>query len=150
TGRPTSPPLFTHWPVSRVAFGGDGRSVVAVGSGRARTWGLDPARGTVATFGGKSAIYRVGWSAAGTILTAGAGGARLWAPDGQPGPVLRHQTPEGYVWHAAFTPRGDRVVTCGGDGARVWDPATGKPVGAGLLHPGLANTAAFSSDGRLV
>jgi WD40 repeat protein len=55
------------------------------------------------------------------------------------------------VKSAAFTPDGARVVTASLDHtARVWDAATGKPLGVPLQHQGWVMSAAFSSDGARV
>jgi WD40 repeat protein len=61
---------------------------------------------------------------------------------------LQHQD---QVLSAAFSPDGRRVVTASSDRtARVWEAASGKPVGAPLQHQGLVLSAAFSPDGRRV
>jgi WD40 repeat protein len=53
------------------------------------------------------------------------------------------------VLHAEFSPDGARVVTCGADRtARLWDAATGAPIGPALDHPDVVHWAAFSPDGR--
>jgi WD40 repeat protein len=63
-------------------------------------------------------------------------------------PPLRQQ---GYVTHAAFSPDGSRVVTCGFDQtARVWDSRTGKECCPPLRHASIVEYATFSPDGTLV
>ena len=50
-----------------------------------------------------------------------------------------------------FSPDGKRVVTASQDEtARVWDAATGAPIGRPLLHAGLVYSASFSPDGKRV
>ncbi len=56
-----------------------------------------------------------------------------------PQQVLRH---EGIVKSAEFSPDGNHIVTASGDKtARVWDAATGKPVGDAMQHDDVVNSA---------
>ncbi len=58
---------------------------------------------------------------------------------------------ESEVWSAVLSPDGARVVTASSDGtARLWDAATGAPLGPPLRHEGPVRAAAFSSDGARV
>ena len=58
---------------------------------------------------------------------------------------------DGPVDAAAFSPDGKLVVTGGDDRtARLWDAATGEPVGRPLHHPGQVAAVAFSPDGKTV
>ena len=56
------------------------------------------------------------------------------------------------VMSAAFSPDGTRIVTASLDRtARVWDAATGKPIGEPLKgHEVLCERAAFSPDGKRI
>jgi WD40 repeat protein/serine/threonine protein kinase len=93
-----------------------------------------------------------------TVLTGATSTARLWdAATGRLiGAPMVHQ---GIVRAAAFSPDGKVVLTgCGGyspegpdrggEEARLWDAATGKPIGAPMAHRGPVFTVAFSPDGR--
>jgi WD40 repeat protein len=62
-------------------------------------------------------------------------------------PPLQH---ESNVSRASFSPVGARLVTVSGNAARVWDAATGAPIGRSLEHDDTVTSAAFSPDGALV
>ena len=53
---------------------------------------------------------------------------------------------------AAFSPDGKRIVTASADKtARLWDAATGKPIGEPLKgHERLVYSVAFSPDGKRI
>ncbi len=62
--------------------------------------------------------------------------------------VLPHQAP---VTHLAFSPDGKTVLTSSfGTAARLWDAASGKPIGAPLEHKGIVYAIAYSPDGKMV
>ena len=62
--------------------------------------------------------------------------------------VLKH---EEEIRSASFSPDGTRVVTASRDKtARVWDAATGKPIGEPLRHEVIVTSASFSPDGTRV
>src|SRR5205085_3231367 len=63
-------------------------------------------------------------------------------------PPLRHQD---RVFQARFSPDGRRILTASHDGtARIWNAATGQPVGHRMRHPEGVIRAEFSPDGRRV
>ena len=63
--------------------------------------------------------------------------------------VIGHDS---FVLSAAFSPDGKRIVTASWDKtARIWDAATGQPIGQPLKgHDGPVNSAAFSPDGKRI
>ena len=56
------------------------------------------------------------------------------------------------MYSAAFSPDGKRIVTASWDKtARIWDAATGKPIGEPLkATKDWVNSAAFSPDGKRI
>jgi hypothetical protein len=62
--------------------------------------------------------------------------------------VFSHAGP---VWSVAFSPGGKTVITgCEDHTARLWDAATGRPLGQTLKHGGIVHAVAFSPDGKTV
>jgi WD40 repeat protein len=58
---------------------------------------------------------------------------------------------QGAVVAVAFSPDGSRIVTGSDDGtARLWDAATGRPVGEPLPHSGAVLAVAFSPGGETI
>src|SRR6266516_1858575 len=52
---------------------------------------------------------------------------------------------------ARFSPNGQRIVTASTDKtARLWDAASGKPIGESMKHEGMVNSTQFSPDGQRV
>jgi WD40 repeat protein len=139
TGQPLGEPLAQHSPVMVVAFRPDGK-VLATANALQFQLPREP-----------------------YVLGAG-GEVRFWdVATRQPlGPPLRHR---GAVWALAFSADGAALATGSGaydflgerpadDGqklwgeARLWDVATGRPLGSPLLHPEPVRAVALSSDGR--
>ncbi len=57
----------------------------------------------------------------------------------------------GPVFDVTFTPDDRGVVTVGADGAaRVWDLATGRPLGEPFRHRDVLHSVAISPDGKTV
>jgi eukaryotic-like serine/threonine-protein kinase len=75
---------------------------------------------------------------------------RLWgvAADAPAGPTLAHG---GTLQAAAFSPDGKTLLLTSspGEAARLWDTATGQPVGAPFRHNGVKDVV-LSPDGRTV
>ena len=52
---------------------------------------------------------------------------------------------------ATFGPGGNTILTAGADGtARLWDAATGRPIGEAMKHPSMIGTAALRPDAKVV
>src|SRR6202008_3161525 len=61
---------------------------------------------------------------------------------------MRHESAINCV---QFSPDGHQLLTASNDNtARLWDTATGKPIGDLMTHQGWVYTAQFSPDGRRV
>ena len=80
------------------------------------------------------------------------GTVRVWdtATGAEIGPPRRH-TNDGFgitlLFHVAFSPDGERVVSAGNRDARVWDVASGQLMGQPLRHSNEVRVASFSPDG---
>jgi phospholipase C len=77
-----------------------------------------------------------------TARLTGVGAIPLWATLSGHG---------GYVWQAAFSSDGQRIVTASQDAtAKVWDAASGKTLVTLAGHKGPVTQAAFSPDGQSI
>ena len=66
-------------------------------------------------------------------------------------PLTRSMQHDDAVRTAEFSPDGQKLVTLSSDNtARLWDAATGKPVGEPMKHHGYVYSARFSPDGQHV
>ena len=74
----------------------------------------------------------------------GSGQARLHA-------VKERFDHPGRVWAATFSPDGKTIVTGSADNtARLWNAATGQPIGEPLGHQTVVKAVAFSPDGKTI
>ncbi len=159
--------ILTHpAPVNALCLTRDGRQVLTgCNDGAARFWNLDdgtPAWSWRAATAAK--INSVSISPANSLAIAvdsasnqihlldtelhcelpepGADGDRVVFLDLRPRDALG--------WSATFTPDGTRLVTVGGDEARLWDLATGREVLTLNGHTREVTSVSFSRDGRYV
>jgi WD40 repeat protein/tetratricopeptide (TPR) repeat protein len=59
-------------------------------------------------------------------------------------------SPGGMISAVAFSPDGKTILIGSGDHPRLWDVATGRPLGPPLKHPVELSSVAFSPDGRMI
>jgi WD40 repeat protein len=82
------------------------------------------------------------------VLTATQNGlATLWQAGKR---VKDFKSNDSELFSAAFSPKGEKIVTASDNHARIWDIESGKLLAALDGHTGACRTAAFSSDGRWV
>jgi len=166
TGQPLTP-LLTHdlgKVMSFATFSPDGKRVVTACM-TGRVWDAQtgqPITPPLQHEEGLEGVFGTSFSPDGTrVVTVGRDStARLWdAQTGQliPPPLMHDQA---FVWHAAFSRDGKRVVTVStepvrktnGDNkmARVWDAKTGQAITPPLRHDMGVIHASFSPDGARV
>ena len=158
--------------VTAVAFSPDGTKLATASEDNsARLWDVATGQPLGPPMEHDNEVKAVAFSPDGTkVVTASWDKtARLWdAATGRPlGPPMRH---EREVQSVVFSPDGTKVVTAAGGGgytvtdnhngertivpsfgeARLWDAATGQPLGAPMKHDNEVNSVAFSPDGTKV
>jgi eukaryotic-like serine/threonine-protein kinase len=145
------------------AFSPDGRAVgTADGNGHIYDTATGRERFRLEGFHGDP-IHDIRFSPDGTkIVTISSGpgistssiiSACLWdSRDGRRLAVLKDSDPKvgGPVVMASFSPDSRRLVTAGGDVARIWDVETGRERITLRGHGGMVHSASFSPDGRRV
>jgi WD40 repeat protein/Tfp pilus assembly protein PilF len=143
TGQPVSPPIAADPWGERPALSRDGRWVATTGQEGVRVWDIATGQPICPSLGDAGLVA---FGPTGRMLATSVG---LWdlAID-RPRP-LAHPRDE----VSGVRPSHDfkRLVTWGGGGARLWDPASGDLAAPPLLHGGEpVQVAAFSPDGRIV
>ncbi|MHB8897328.1 MAG: WD40 domain-containing protein [Thermoguttaceae bacterium] len=76
-------------------------------------------------------------------------GREIFDPKRPGQPVLDFMRQGGLVWTAIFTPDGFRILSVGGNDARIWQVGNDEPVMSFTPHGAVAS-ADYSPDGRLV
>jgi WD40 repeat protein len=166
TGQPIGAPLPAgSGPAFGVAFSANGKLLASTNGGTVRLW--NPATGQpmgIALQTGSGPAFGVAFSANGKLLaSANADGTvRLWNPaTGQPigaplpAVTVNHaDSPISGVYGVAFSANGKLLASADSDGTvRLWNPATGQPVGAVIHATGPdahVRGVAFSPDGKLL
>ena len=100
--------------------------------------GLQPGRHE-----GRQQPRRLAWSAGTAAANTGYG---TFVTGKQLGPAADHR--ERGLSGLAFSPDGTKVATASTNVARLWDAATGQPVGRAMKHDGALTALAFSPGGR--
>ena len=125
----------------------DGRYLVTAGSAETRIWDVDTGafKSLPGTAGGEYAAF----SADGRYVVTTGDRGQVWnVATGERVTTLEHNAAVSY---AAFSPDGRAVVTAGLDHtARIWNAATGEPVGVPLRPTGQVEHLSFSPGGRLL
>jgi WD40 repeat protein/serine/threonine protein kinase len=135
--------------VLALAFSSDG-TALATGSKECtiRVWDVVSRKPQGPPLHDTAPVNAVAFSPDGRILLTGneSGLARLW--DRETGRLLRECRPGGAVRAVAFGPNGRTFLTASRRQARLWDAATGEPLGPPLAHAGEVHGIAYSPDGR--
>ena len=154
--------LDAHNTMPGVAFSPDGRRVAVVslpfwtppGDAGVDVWELENGRGMRTLLGLTAATTRLAYSPDGRLIAALSENwrAALWEADAGRLRFLLDAPVGAFVDSCgmAFSPDGKRLAAAAGEGARLWDVATGDEVGAWALPPGLCDSLAFTPDGRLM
>jgi WD40 repeat protein len=152
--------LTARGEVLALAFTPDGKGLLVGGGGGAEYVRVEDGVSVGDRVSHVGTVLAVAVSADGKRLCTGSddGTARVW--DAVTAKQLTEGKVEGMVLAVAFTPDGKRVVTAAGDPehpkrgnqgeARIWDAATGEPVGDPLTHAGAVSAVAVSPNGKLI
>ena len=140
-------------PIVGVVFSPDGATLVWSTETTLRVWNVAQRRDRYQVRAPTSAVQSVALSPDGSTLAIGdwSGGIHLW--DIAARRTLRAQPlsgHEGDVTALAFTRSGDRLLSSGADGVRVWDVETWNAIGTPLYSGERATVSvAVSPDGKV-
>ncbi len=166
TGKPDSKVALTVWDtatlhrlwevrdrqgIAAVAFAPDGQTL-AIGRLSEEAKVYDSVAGKLrATYGGHGTVARaVGFAPDGKLLAVGSyeGFIKLW--DWARGTEVRTLTgPKGRIYEVVFSPDGTRLLSVGGNTARLWNVGAGQEQHL-LPHASLVRSGLFAPDGRTV
>ena len=139
--------------VRSAVFSPDGRRVLTASDDMtARIWILADPQQPPLIFKHNSSVKRAAFRRDGErIVTASADGVRVWDAKRTDAPLLSFGFEQGQeVLDAEYSPDGTRIVTASSDHtARIWDAATGNPIGE-LKHDDQVSSASFSPDGSRI
>jgi WD40 repeat protein len=156
TGKPIGPVLDQKNAVTAVAMHPDGRTAVTASlNGTAQLWDAKTGRRIGEPLEHQRQVDTAVFSPDGkTLLTRGKDNmVRLWDVSlGQPLYVKLPEAVERKSGETVFSPDRRRMVTVFTDSveAHLYDPSTGKLIGAPLKHDDKINVAVFSPDGRML
>jgi len=161
-GEPLALILKHPGPVEAVAVVPHGSQAITLGDdGMVRLWEVDKAT-MLGTIGGEEGTSQVGVSSDGRFalwVNYKQRTVRVWnfhdkhevAPPGaaKDSKAAFLTLPDGLIWSAAFSPDAQYLITVGGNGARLWDVASGKER-MSFTPNGAVASARFSPNGKRI